>query len=75
MRKVPVGVLAQFGTASDVHPLSVTWEDGRIYPVEAVLDIKPARSSPDRFRYTVRIRGQDTYLYRENDRWYMESAQ
>ena len=75
MRKVPVGVLVQFGSSADVHPISVTWEDGRSFPIEAVLDMRPARNSPSRFRYTVRIHGQDTYLYREGDRWHMESAQ
>lgn len=75
MRKVPVGVLTQFGAAGDAHPLSVTWEDGRVYPIEAVTDLRPARTSPNRFRYTIRIHGQDTYLYRTGDKWYMESAQ
>ena len=75
MRKVSVGVLIQFDTAGGVHPISVTWEDGRIFPIETVLDMRPARTSPNRFRYTVRIHGQDTYLYRDGDRWHMESAQ
>ena len=75
MRQVPVGVLVQFGAAADVHPVSITWEDGRVFPVEAVIDVRPARNSPMRFRYTVRIHGQDTYLYRNGDRWYMESTQ
>lgn len=75
MRKVPVGVLVQFIANGDAHPLSVIWEDGREYPIEAVLDLRPARSTPNRFRYTVRIHGQDTYLYRDGDRWHMESAQ
>ena len=75
MRKVPVGVLVQFAPNAIAHPLSVTWEDGRVYPVEEVLDLRPARTSPDRFRYTVRIYNQETYLYRSGDRWHMESNQ
>ena len=73
MRKVPVSVLVQFGASGDFHPISVTWEDGRIYPIDAVLDIRPARSSPHRFRCTVRIHDIETYLFRDADRWYMES--
>lgn len=75
MRKVAVGVLAQFGTSGDIHPVSVTWEDGRVYPIEAVLEQRQARTSPERFRYTVRIHSQNTYLYRSGSRWYMESAE
>lgn len=75
MRKVPVGVLTQFGATGDPHPLSITWEDGRVYPIECVMDLRPARTSPVRFRYTVRISGQNTYLYRNGDRWYMESME
>jgi len=75
MRKVPVSVLTQFGTAGDAHPLSITWEDGRVYPIEAVMELRAARTAANRFRYTVRIRGQDTYLYRTGDKWFMESAE
>lgn len=75
MRKVYVGVLTQFGAAGDIHPLSITWEDGRVYPIEHVLDLKAARTGAGRFRYTVRIHGQDTYLYRNGDKWFMESAE
>ncbi len=74
MRKVPVGVLVQFDAAGGVHPISVTWEDSRVYPIETVLDMRPARTSPGRFRYTVRIHGIETYLFRDSDRWHMESA-
>ncbi len=75
MRKVPVGVLTQFGADGGAHPLSVTWEDGRVYPIETVMELRPARTSPTRFRYTVRIHGQDTYLYRNGDHWFMESME
>ena len=75
MKKVSVGVLAQFGAMGETHPLSVTWADGRVYPIESVLDLRPARTDPDRFRYTVLIHGQEAYLYRTGDRWFMESAE
>ncbi len=73
MRKVPVGVLTQFDAAGDAHPISITWEDGRVYPIESVIELRPARSSPTRFRYTVMIYGQETYLYRTGDQWHMDS--
>lgn len=75
MRRVYVGVLTQFDSAGNIHPLSVTWEDGRVYPVESVLELRVARTGVGRFRYTVRIHGQDTYLYRSGDKWFMESME
>ena len=74
MRKVPVGVLTQFGATGEAHPLSITWEDGRVYPIEAVLEKRAARTAPTRFRYFVRVHVQETYLYSTGDMWYMECS-
>lgn len=75
MKKIPVAVLAQYGTAGDVHPISITWPDGRIYPIDSILDLRTARTSAGRFRYTVTIHGQSAYLYRTGDKWFMDGAE
>ncbi len=75
MRKIPVGVLAQFDIVGATHPISITWEDGRIYPIEAVLETRAARNMPGRLRYTVRVHGQTAYLYRTGDHWHMDGAE
>jgi len=43
--------------------------------VDRVLDVRPAASlkaGGAGTRYTVRIRGRQTYLFREEDRWFVE---
>ena len=74
MRKVPVSVLAQFDAAGALMPLSITWENGRIYAIDRVLDRRVSRISRENSRYNVVIHAQPTYLYRTGDRWYMEAA-
>lgn len=74
MKKISVGVVAEFSAAGQVIPRSVIWTDGRVYPIESVLDKRTARTDQTLFRYTVRSYGQDAYLYRRGDRWFMDGT-
>ena len=75
-RKVYVDVTAQFRAEDGmVLPRSITWEDGTQYTVDRVLDIRPAASlkaGGAGLRYTIRVLGQTTFLWREEDRWFVE---
>ncbi len=73
MRKVPVGVLAQFDAAGRLLPVSVTWENGHIYSVDRLLGVRVSRANRDSRRYDVVIHAQPTSLYRTGDMWYMEA--
>ena len=73
MRKVPVGVLAQFDAQGRLLPVSVTWENGRIYNIERVLGMRVSRMNRMNHRYDVVIHAQQTCLYRAGDTWYMEA--
>ena len=73
MRKVPVGVLAQFDADGRLLPVSVTWENGRVYNIDRVLDMRISRANHANRRYDVVIHTQQAYLYRTGDRWYMEA--
>ena len=42
--KVYVGVDARFDTEGRIMPLSITWEDGRVYGIDRVLDMRRAAS-------------------------------
>ena len=49
-------------------PREITWEDGRKYKIDRVLDIRQAaamKAGGQGDRYTVRIRGQQSYLFFE----------
>lgn len=73
MRKVPVGVLAQFDAEGRLLPVSITWENGRVYRIDRILGMRVSRMNRGNHRYDVVIRAQQTCLYRTGDMWYMEA--
>lgn len=75
MKKVYVAVTAEFSPDGDIMPCSFTWEDGRRYEIDRVLDIRPAASLKAGgigTRYTCRILGRVKYMFLEDTRWFME---
>lgn len=73
--KVFVSVLADFDADGNLIPVSFVWEDGRRYTIDRILDVRRAaslRAGGCGIRYTCRVRGKQTYLFREEDRWFME---
>lgn len=77
MRKVFVSVNADFTAEGKIIPRAFTWDDGRHYEVDRILDIRPAASlkaGGQGMRYTCRIRGKEAYMFYENGRWFMEGT-
>ncbi len=75
-RKVYVEVTARFDTDGRITPLSLTWEDGTVFEIDRVLDCRRAASlkaGGTGMRYTVRIGNQQSYLYYEDPRWFVEA--
>ena len=75
-RKVYVEVTARFDTEGRITPLSLTWEDGTVFEIDRVLDCRRAASLKAGgigMRYTVRIGNQQSYLYYEDPRWFVEA--
>lgn len=73
--KVYVTVKAQFSPDGRLRPLCVEWEDGRTYEIDRVLDVRRAASlkaGGAGLRYTVSIKGKETYLFLEEDRWFVQ---
>lgn len=76
--KTYVEVTAAFTPEGQVTPLSVRWQDGTVYTIDRVLDIRRAAATKAGgcgLRYTCRIRGQETYLFLDGDRWFVEARQ
>ena len=83
-KKVYVDVIAAFANDGKILPLSLTWEDGREFKIDQVVDIRPAaamKAGGQGDRYTVRVRGRDKYLFFERNasiagnnigRWFVE---
>ena len=82
--KVYVKVGVVFREDGMMLPRSLTWEDGRKYPIDRVLNVRPAcaeRAGGQGDRYTVMIGGQQRYLFFEHStdmgnlsigRWFIE---
>ena len=77
-RRAYVKVVAEFTPEGAVVPLSVEWEDGRKFEVDKLLDVRRAaatKAGGQGMRYTVRIRGRETYLFEDNGRWFVEARE
>ena len=73
--KVYVGVNALFEADGRLIPRSILWEDGRIFEIDKILDVRRAASlkaGGAGIRYTVRIGRHETFLYLEEGRWFAE---
>lgn len=74
-RRVYVRVIVEYDEAGGVRPLSITWEDGRKFEVDRLLDVRRAaatKAGGQGMRYTCRIMGHETYLFNDNGRWFVE---
>lgn len=74
--KAYVGVRAEFSPDGGWPiPVSVHWEDGHEFPIDEVIDIRRAASlkaGGTGIRYTIRIGSRQTYLFLEEDKWFVE---
>ncbi|NLO36053.1 MAG: hypothetical protein GX112_06850 [Clostridiaceae bacterium] len=73
--KVTVRVLAEFDEHGQLLPRAITWADGRRYCIDRILDVRQAASlkvGGSGMRYTCRIHGQEVYLFRDDNHWFME---
>lgn len=75
-RKVYVEVAAVFTADGRILPRQIRWEDGTLFSVDKVTDIRRAAATKAGgcgLRYTIRIQGQQTYLFLDEDRWFVEA--
>ena len=82
--KVYVGVRASFDAEGRMLPRELIWEDGTVYAIDRVLDIRQAaamKAGGQGDRYTVSVRGAHSYLFFERSefpagnnigRWFVE---
>lgn len=82
--RIYVKVNSDCDTTGYVQPVSVTWGDGRTFPIETVRDFRPAGTAGNDLRgdcYTVVIKGEEKHLFYERvdsrfagrvGRWFVE---
>lgn len=82
--KVYVEVVVRFTNEGTMLPSQITWEDGQIFEIDRVTDIRQAaamKAGGQGDRYTIWVRGRQSYLFFERNgsltgnnigRWFVE---
>lgn len=67
-KRVYVDVDATFDKSGRISPRALVWEDGCRYEIDRVINVRPAfaaRAGSGGDRYTIIVRGKESYLYFE----------
>lgn len=74
--RIFVTVTADFDPAGHIMPKTITWQDGRQFDIDKVLDVRPAtaKSGGSGIRYLCRILGHEIPLYYDEfgQRWWCD---
>ena len=65
IERVYVKVASEFDSTGYMQPTSITWADGRTFPIETVRDFRPAGTADNDCNgdcFTVLIQGQEKHL-------------
>lgn len=75
-RKAYVSVNLDVDEDGVIYPRYIRWSNGKLFPIDQLLYKCRAASSKvsgGGIRYTVLIQGQQTYLYHEGNKWFVEA--
>lgn len=73
--KVFVEVTVRHDIHGNVRPLTIKWEDGRVFEIDRLLDVRQApalKAGGVGIRYTCRIRNKQVYLFDDEGKWFVE---
>ena len=59
-------------------PRFIRWKNGHVYLIDRIVykcRAASAKVGGGGIRYTVLIRGKETYLFREGDKWFVEARE
>ena len=73
--KINLQVNGDFDLDGNIRPRAITWEDGRVFEIDRVLDVRRAASLKAGglgIRYICRIRGKEVRLFNDEGHWFME---
>lgn len=73
--KVFVEITAKHDVNGNIRPLTIKWEDGRIFEVDKIIDVRQAPSlkvGGVGIRYTCRICNKEVYLFDDEGKWFVE---
>lgn len=75
MNKVYVKVDYQILIGGTIRPIRIHWNDDRTWEIKKVLHSCSSTYDYEGIRYTILIGSAERYLYRVDDKWYVESIQ
>lgn len=73
-----VPVIVKFEKDGRIVPQKILWDDGRVFEIDQVLDMRPGVSlkvGGQGIRYTCRIQNKEVCLYYEEPKWFVESKE
>lgn len=71
-----ISVTARFDPDGNILPLCINWDDGRVFEIDRVLDIRYAASlkaGGAGIRYKCRIKSAEKMLFLEENRWFINN--
>ncbi|MBC8559184.1 hypothetical protein [Fumia xinanensis] len=71
-----VDVITEFSADGKIRPLEVLWDDGTRYEIDKILSVDRRASlkvGGAGIRYTCQINGVRTFLYLEENKWFVEA--
>ena len=74
MRK-NICVIAKMRETGTIIPLSIIWDDGRVFEIDKVTDIRKKASTKGGgkgLRYTCKIQNKERYLWLDDYYWFVE---
>ena len=74
MRK-NITVIAKMKENNLVVPIQIVWDDGRVFEIDKILDIRKAASTKGGgkgIRYLVEIKNQERYIWLDDYYWFIE---
>ena len=77
-RKEYVSVNVDIDQECVIHPRLIRWTNGRIFQIEQLkykCRASSSKVSGGGIRYTAVIRGKETFLFSEGNRWFVEAKE
>ena len=71
-----ISVTAKFDDDGNILPVCINWDDGRVFVIDRITDIRYAASlkaGGAGIRYTCRIKQNEKYLFLEDNRWFIDN--
>lgn len=72
-----IDVTASFDTLGNITPLYITWENGKRFDIDRIIEVRAAASTKAGgagVRYVCMICGHLRALFLEEDKWFVEAV-